>query len=171
MADINRRLLVGALAAGGALATASGARAATKELGFKDLKKEAPISCLYHCDFGDPKRFDAMLRNMNNHLSVYEFDPFQVKLVTVAHGQGLKFFLNDLAGTQWAEEKIDPQFAERIAGLAKYGVEVYLCKITFTAMKISHDKIREAEYVKLVPSGVATVADLQSKGFAYLKSG
>ena len=171
MTDIDRRLLLGALAAGGALATAGSARAATTELALKDLKKEAPISCLYHCDFGDPKRFDAMLRNMNNHLDVYGFDPFAIKLVTVNHGPGVQYFLKDLAGTPWAEAKLDPEFADRIAGLAKYGVEHYLCNITFTRLKIPHDKIREAPYVKLVPSGVATVADLQSKGFAYLKSG
>lgn len=171
MTDINRRIALGALAAGGALAATSSARAATTELALKDIKKEAPISCLYHCDFGDPKRFDAMLRNMNNHLEIYGFDPFQIKLVTVCHGPGVQYYLKDLAGTPWAEAKLDPEFPDRIAGLAKYGVEHYLCSITFKRLKIPHDKIREAPHVKLVPSGVATVGDLQSKGFAYLKSG
>lgn len=171
MTDINRRLVVGALAAGGAFTAAGGAAAATKELGFKDLKKEAPVSVLYHCDFGDAKRFDAMLRNINNHLEVYAFDPFQVKIVTVSHGPGVQYFLKDLAGTPWADAKLDPEFPARLAGLAKYGVENYLCSITFKRLKIPHDKINEAEHVKLVPSGVATVADLQSKGFSYLKCG
>jgi hypothetical protein len=171
MTDINRRIALGALAAGGALAATGAARAATAELAFKDLKKEAPISCLYHCDFGDPKRFDAMLRNMNNHLEVYGFDPFQIKLVTVSHGPGVQYFLKDLAGTPWADAKLPDDIPDRIAGLAKYGVEHYLCKITFARLKIPHDKIREADFVKLVPSGVATVGDLQSKGFSYLKSG
>ena len=112
-----------------------------------------------------------MLRNMNNHLDVYGFDPFQVKLVSVSHGPGVKYFLNDLSGTPWAGEKIDPQLSERMAGLAKYGVEFYLCKITFARLKVPHEKIREASHVKLVPSGVATVADLQAKGFSYLKCG
>jgi hypothetical protein len=171
MTDIDRRLALGALAAGGVLTATGAARAATAELALKDIKKEAPVSCLYHCDFGDPKRFDAMLRNMNNHLEVYGFDPFQIKLVTVNHGPGVQYFLKDLKDTPWAEAKLNEDFPDRIAGLAKYGVEHYLCAITFKRLKIPTDKIREAPYVKLVPSGVATVADLQGKGFAYLKSG
>ncbi len=172
MTDIDRRHALGALAAGGVLAAAAGAaRAATPQLEFKDLKKEAPISVVYHCDFGDAKRFDAMLRNMNNHLEVYGFDPFQIKLVTVNHGPGVQYFLKDLAGTPWAEAKLPEDIPERLAGLAKYGVENYLCAITFKRLKIDPDKVREAPHVKFVPSGVATVGDLQSKGFVYLKSG
>jgi intracellular sulfur oxidation DsrE/DsrF family protein len=55
--------------------------------------------------------------------------------------------------------------------LAKYGVEVYLCKITFKSLKIDLGLTKDVPYIKLVPSGVATVAALQSKGFAYLKVG
>jgi intracellular sulfur oxidation DsrE/DsrF family protein len=55
--------------------------------------------------------------------------------------------------------------------LAKYGVEVYLCKITFERQKLDTALAKDAPYIKLVPSAVATVAALQSKGFAYLKVG
>jgi intracellular sulfur oxidation DsrE/DsrF family protein len=55
--------------------------------------------------------------------------------------------------------------------LAKYGVEVYLCKITFERQKLDTALAKDAPYIKLVPSGVATVAALHSKGFAYLKVG
>ena len=55
--------------------------------------------------------------------------------------------------------------------LAKYGVEVYLCKITFERQKLNTALAKDAPYIKLVASGVATVAALQSKGFAYLKVG
>jgi intracellular sulfur oxidation DsrE/DsrF family protein len=173
MTDIDRRNLLGALAAGGALAaTTVAAQAAPKELSFADMKKEADVSCLYHCDFGNDKRYSAMLRNINNHLSVYNFDPLNTKIVIVAHSAGIKYHLKNLAGTPWEKEPpIDTDLAKRMDGLAKYGVEVYLCKITFKSLKIDIAHSKDEPYIKLVPSGVATVGALQAKGYSYLKVG
>ena len=70
MSEIDRRHLLTALAAGGAIAAGTmSAQAAPKFLPFADMKKDTDIACLYHCDFGDDKRYSAMLRNINNHLS------------------------------------------------------------------------------------------------------
>ena len=58
--------MIGALAASGAgLATA--ALAAPGTLDLATVKKDTDFASLYHCDFGDPQRFSAMLQNMNNH--------------------------------------------------------------------------------------------------------
>ena len=92
------------------------------------IKKDTDIACLYHCDFGDPQRFSQMLQNMLNHYSAYEFDTFKLKLVVVAHGAGIKFFLDDRTGTPWEKETIDPELYKRFVGLTKYGVEAYLCR-------------------------------------------
>ncbi len=167
----DRRNLLGALVASGAAMGATKLAAAPANLDLQSLKKDTDVACLYHCDFGDPQRFSQMLTNMNNHLSVYEFDSFKVKLVMVAHGAGIKFFLNDRAGTPWEKDQIDDELFKRAVGLSKFGVEVYLCNITFQRNKIDHSKARDDKFIKFVPSGVATVAELQSKGFAYLKSG
>ncbi len=172
MTGIDRRHLLGALAAGGAVAAAASAQAAPKELSFADLKKEADVSCLYHCDFGDDNRYGTMLRNINNHLSAYQFDPFAAKIVIVAHGPGIKYHLKSLAGTPWAQQPTpESELAKRMDALAKYGVEVYLCKITFASLKIDIASAKDEPYVKLVPSGVATIGALQGKGYAYLKVG
>lgn len=173
MTDIDRRNLLGGLAAGGALAATMGAaQAAPKELSLADMKKEADVSCLYHCDFGNNDRYSAMLRNINNHLSVYDFDPFKTKIVIVAHSAGIKYHLKNLAGTPWEKEPpLDSDLGKRMDALAKYGVEVYLCKITFKSLKIDIAHTKDEPYIKLVPSGVATVGTLQTKGFAYLKVG
>jgi intracellular sulfur oxidation DsrE/DsrF family protein len=159
------------MAASGATLAAARLDAAPQALDMAALKKDTDVACLYHCDFGDPRRFGQMLTNINNHLSVYEFDTFKVKLVVVAHGAGIKFFLQDLAGTPWEKETIEPEIYKRVAGLAKFGVEFYLCQITFKRQKIDPAKAKSDSFIKLVPSGVATVAELQSKGFAYLKVG
>jgi intracellular sulfur oxidation DsrE/DsrF family protein len=173
MTDIDRRHLLTALAASGAaVAGTVAAQAAPQELGFADMKKQTDVACLYHCDFGDDKRYGAMLRNINNHLSVYDFDPLNTKIVIVAHSAGIKYHLKTLAGTPWEKQHpIAPELGQRMDALAKYGVEVYLCKITFKSNKLDLDLAKAASYIKLVPSGVATVAALQSKGYAYLKVG
>ena len=137
------------------------------------MKKDTDVACLYHCDFGDPDRFSQLLTNMNNHLSVYEFDPMRMKLVIVAHGAGIKFFLEDLTGTAWEKDKdkIDEDLYKRFVGLSKFGVEAYLCQITYKRQNIDLAKTRKDAFLKFVPSGVASVAELQGKGFAYLKVG
>jgi intracellular sulfur oxidation DsrE/DsrF family protein len=171
MSELNRRHLLGAIAAGTAMG-ATAATAASRDVDLATFKKEADVACLYHSDFGDDVRFDAMLRNINNHLSVYNSDPFALKVVIVAHASGIKYHLKTLDGTPWANgPKIDPEFDKRMAALAQHGVEVLLCKITFQRSQIDLSLAKDAPYVRLVPSGVATVAALQGKGFAYLKVG
>jgi hypothetical protein len=91
--------------------------------------------------------------------------------VVVAHGAGLKYFLEDLSGTPWEKETINPDLYKRFVGLTKYGVEAYLCQITYKRLNIDPAKTRKDGFLKFVPSGVATVAELQSRGFAYLKVG
>lgn len=172
MTAVNRRRLFAwsALLGAGA-AMVSRARAEPRGLNLKDLRKEAEINVAYHCDFGQPERYSAMLRNINNHLSVYGFDPFLAKIVIVAHGPGVKFFLKDLAGTPWEKETLDPELAARFEGLGKYGVEALLCQITFQNLKIDKARIRDDAGLRMVPSGVATVAELQLRGYAYVKVG
>jgi intracellular sulfur oxidation DsrE/DsrF family protein len=168
MKQVDRRLIL----AGLALSAGTGlARAEPKVLSVKDLEKDTDVACVYHCDFGDPQRLGQMATNVSNHLSVYDYDPFKAKIVIVAHGAGIKPFLVDLAGTPWAAEKLDQTLYERFQGLAKHGVEILLCQITFKRNKIDLAKARSEPFIHFVPSGVATVAELQAKGFAYVKVG
>ena len=176
MTEIDRRHMVGALVAGSAAISAGvmppvTAQAAPVALAMTDLKKDTDAACVYHCDFGDPARFSQQLRNIGNHLAVYNSDPLALKIVIVAHSAGIKFFLSDLNGTPWAEDQIDPDINKRMKALALLGVEVYLCRVTFTTLKIDPAKARSDSYIKFVPSGIATAAALQGKGFAYLKVG
>jgi uncharacterized protein len=168
----NRREIIGALAASGAIVAAtSAAQGNPLPLDMAKVKKDTDFACLYHCDFGDPARFSQMLNNINNHMSAYDFNPMKVKIVTVVHAAGLKFFLEDLSGTPWEKDTIDPDLYKRFTGLTKYGVEGYLCQITYKRLNIDPAKTRKDAFLKFVPSGVATVAELQAKGFGYLKVG
>lgn len=171
MSEIDRRHFFGGVAlAGGALA-AEAARAAPASLAYSDLKKDADVACLYHCDFGDPARFGQMLVNISNHFAAGGSNPLDLQLCIVAHGPGVKFFLKSLEGTAWADEVTVPKIFERVEPLAASGLQIYLCSITFERQKIDKNLAREAKFVHFVPSGVATVAQLQSKGYAYIKIG
>jgi hypothetical protein len=170
---LRRRDLFGALAAGGAgVVAATGAQGQNRDLSLDSIKKEAEVACVYHCDFGSDERYNAMLRNINNHLSVYDFDPFKAKVVIVAHSVGIKYHLTTLESTPWAKAPpISPELDKRMEALAAYGVEVLLCRITFKLQNIDPALAKTRPYIKFIPSGVATVAALQGKGFAYIKVG
>lgn len=147
---------------------------ANDKLSYNQFKKETPMAALYHCDYGGAHRFAQTLTNMSNHLSVYDNDPFKLKLVMVAHGQGVKFFLKDLEGLPpaWMAEKFDQEaIFSRIKQLASLGVEYYICQITFSRNNIPESKLRSDDFIKWVPSGVGAVGELQARGFAYLKVG
>ena len=170
MAGLGRRGLGGLIAAGGA-ATVRAAGAAPQPAGIADIARDADAAAAYHLDFGDPRRYSQMLDNVRNHLAAYEFDPLALKIVIVAHAAGIKFFLDTLERTPWAGETLDADLAPRVASLAGYGVLVYLCRFTFEKNRIPLDQARAARWLRMVPSGIATVAALQGKGFAYVKVG
>ena len=169
MEQVTRRGLVTGLAAAGAAGAAGIASAMPKAISVQDIKKEGDSACLYHCDFADKARQMQMLNNINNHYSVYGANPFDIQLAVVAHAGGIRYFLDNWEGTQWAKDKFDIDVFERAASLAKNGLKIYLCELTFKNNKIDKAKTRNAEFLSFVPSGVATVAALQSKGFAYIK--
>lgn len=168
---MDRRKFMGAMALAGGVGMAGRAIAAPTVTPLAELKKEGDTACLYHCDFGAKPRFDQMLSNISNHYSAYGADPFALQLAIVAHGPGVKFFMESLASTPWKEEEDALTSFQRVESLAQSGLKVYLCNITFQNLKLDREAVRKAEFVRFVPSGVATVGDLQAKGFSYLKIG
>ncbi|MGB0086211.1 MAG: DsrE family protein [Rhodomicrobiaceae bacterium] len=171
MTNQTRRDVMRALAlAGGSLAAGS-AFAAPAMLKLDDIKKEGTVACLYHCDYNDAARFNQTLNNISNHYSVYSGNPFDIQLVLVAHSGAVRFFLKDQENTPWKDQPVPEDVFTRMESLSKNGLRAYLCDITFTRLKLDRGKIRQADFVDMVPSGVATVAALQAKGFAYLKVG
>ena len=172
MTKIDRRMVLGGLALTGSALAAGRGQAAPAIVPMTELKKEAEVACVYHCDFGDPARFSQMLSNIANHFQVYGSDPFAVQLAIVAHSSGVKFALEKLEQTPWKDDAAAvPPLFEKMENLAKSGLKLYLCDITFERLKLDRANARTAPFISFVPSGVATVAVLQSKGYAYLKVG
>ena len=128
MSTTSRRGFLGALAVSGATLTASRLAAAPDKLNLAQLKKETDIACLYHCDFGDPQRFSQMLTNINNHMSVYEFDTLRVKIVVVVHWAAeLKRIEGEGAGGGYALDEASHQLelwaAQRAFDTARFELD------------------------------------------------
>ncbi|RMH79435.1 MAG: hypothetical protein D6674_08035 [Acidobacteria bacterium] len=145
------------------------ANASPQRLKMEEVKKEASIGVVYHCDFPQVDRFTTMLRNISNHLSVYNNDPFKIKIAVVAHGPGVKFFMKDLTGSPWEKEQLNIEELYRAErDLTVYGVDFYICDITLRRLKLDPNKLHE--FTKIVPSGVGMIGHLQAvERFAYIK--
>ena len=134
----------------------------------------APIAkVVYHADFADPRRFSAMLTSINNMVTAYQSDlvEYDVRIVFVSHG--IRFVTDDpLRGTLFAE---DAALKERRQDLkarlqslqVTQGVKLELCNLTREAINLDEAKLLAG--VELVQSGVVRLAELQHRGYAYLK--
>ena len=116
-----------------------------------------PVKVVYHLNEGLEQATRAMT-NLRNHLSA---DP-TAKIVVVAHGRGIDFLLKD------AKTPSGAAFVTDVDELALRGVEFRVCRFTLERRGI--DPSRMVSDAKLVPSGVAEVARLQSvEHYAYLR--
>ncbi|TCS37863.1 hypothetical protein EDC30_103155 [Paucimonas lemoignei] len=142
---LKRIALVALTVAGAGLLTAAPAQAAEQ------------VRVVYHLLEGNNQATRA-LGNIRNHLRAAPDD----KIVVVAHGEGVRFLLQD------ARDREGKPFDEAVAALARQGVEFRVCRNTLMAHQIPEDKL--LPQASLVPSGVAEIARLQAReGFVYLR--
>lgn len=134
---------------------------------------EPVMKVVWHVDFGEPRRLSAMIQNVNNMVTTYQSDlaEYDVRIVFVA--AGIRFLTEDpLAKTPFAEDReFKARRAELIQRLQQLrtvqNVKLELCEITREAVNLPKDKIIPG--VESVRSGVVRIAELQHKGYAYLK--
>ena len=136
-------------------------------------QQDEVVRVVYHADFADPRRFSAMLTSINNMLTHYnnELVEYDVRIVFVAHG--IRFVTDDrLANTPFAADAALDERRENIKGRLLslnevHDVKLELCDITRSQINLDAGKLYEA--VEATPSGVVRIAELQRKGFAYIK--
>ncbi|MBU3719497.1 MAG: hypothetical protein FGM22_01900 [Burkholderiaceae bacterium] len=115
------------------------------------------IRVVYHLNEGVQQASRA-IGNIRNHLNA---DP-KAKIVVVTHGPGIDFLLDG------AENMSGSKFSPAIGELASRGVEFRVCNNTLTSRKIAKEQV--VMEAKIVPSGVAEVANLQAKErYVYLR--
>ena len=128
---------------------------------------------VWHVDFSEPRRLSAMIQNVNNMVTTYQgnLDDYDVRVVFLAGG--IRFVTADaLAGTPFAEDAAfraaRPDLITRLQQLRTlHNVKLEYCDITREQLNLPKEKIIEG--VAAVRSGVVRIAELQAKGFAYLK--
>jgi intracellular sulfur oxidation DsrE/DsrF family protein len=115
-----------------------------------------PEKVVYHVN--DAANATAALRNIGNHLEV---NP-KAKIVVVTHAQGVDFLM------EGARDKNGNPYNVQVETLAAQGVTFDVCEITLRNRKLDRKQfIPESVFV---PSGVAELAKLQSRGgYAYIK--
>jgi intracellular sulfur oxidation DsrE/DsrF family protein len=99
------------------------------------------------------------LRNIKNHLNALGDE--NVEIIAVMHSSG-GFILVD-----GKKDKKGHAFTGMINELANRGVKFAICANTIRGKKIPKDKINL--HAEVVPSGVAEIAELQHKGYVYVK--
>ncbi len=114
---------------------------------------------VYHVNGGDDKQHMATLRNIDNHIKAVGKDNLDLRVVM--HGNGL-----DLVQSA----KKNKALATKIDELKLKGVAFNVCDNTIRGKKLDMKKdLYDVSQKDIVPSGVAEIAILQSKGFAYIK--
>ncbi|MDH3831396.1 MAG: DsrE family protein [Gammaproteobacteria bacterium] len=134
---------------------------------------DAVVKVVYHADFADPRRFSAMLTSINNMVTFYqnELVDYDVRIVFVAHG--IRFLTDDkLKDTPFSsdaalDERRGNLYGRLSALNSVQGVKLELCDITRSGIGLPEDDLYKG--VELVPSGVVRIAELQSRGYAYIK--
>jgi len=114
---------------------------------------------VYHLNYDNAKREKGMLRNINNHIKAVGAKKLDLRIVM--HGKGfvmLKRANNDL------------QLQNSIIKLKDKGVKFQLCANTIRGKKLDVNKLFGFDPKNdKIPSGVAEIAKLQKKGFAYIR--
>lgn len=132
-----------------------------------------PAKVVYHADFKDPRRFSSMLTSIYNMVSTYQSELREHDVRIVFNSYGIRFLTDDeLEGTPFEADEALQERREDLKGRLKslqtsYDVQLELCDITREQVGLPRDRIYEG--VESVESGVVQVAELQSKGFAYIK--
>jgi intracellular sulfur oxidation DsrE/DsrF family protein len=143
-------MLVGLLATGCAT-QGGGSYGYQAENGFHKQK------VVYHIN--DSAIAGVALRNVQNHINALGAD--NAEIVVVTHGKGIDFLLED-----WKDSAGKSQ-NDMVQDLANQGVKFNVCNNTLKGRKIDRNNVNMNAVI--VPSGVATVGELQLQGYVYLK--
>ncbi len=125
---------------------------------------------VYHINNDNPKAQAGAMSNVQNHINAV--GAANLELLVVMHGKGLSLLLmpdmqnNTLLPVGNATEEMQA----KIAGLKNQGVGFKICKNTLNSKEIDYQNdLYDVQEADIVPSGVAEIARLQARGYAYIK--
>ena len=114
-----------------------------------------PHKVVYHFNTKDAPRLHNLLGNIQNHLKSTEG---QAEIHLVIHNDAV-----------WLLQDPTPEIRKRLDELRERNVNINVCNTSLKGRDIDWHSLYGVKESDLVASGVATVADLQMRGYAYLK--
>jgi uncharacterized protein len=145
-----RNMLQGAASAIAGLFAAASARAAT------EAPAQAKLKVVYH--LSDLEKVSFVMGNIQNH-----FDgvggPDHVTIALLVHGPALKAFHATGAS---------PDLARHVGQFSKAGLELAACGNTMRAQNVTLNDLLPG-FVSADKGGLVRLADLQSRGYLYLR--
>lgn len=126
---------------------------------------------VYHInDEGQQDHVQAM-RFIQNHINAVGEEKIDLKVVM--HGDGLAMIMYP---ESIGEVKVfktgsaDDNVQARIDGLKDQGVQFLVCENTVTGREVDpFDHLHNVDEEDIVPSGVATLSELQLQGYTYIR--
>ncbi|MBF6057058.1 DsrE family protein [Thiomicrorhabdus heinhorstiae] len=126
---------------------------------------------VYHINYDDAKKQSSTLRNIQNHINAVGEDNLDIQVVL--HGNGLSLLLKPEAlknVPKFKAANADTQMKQKIDQLKMQGVRFNVCANTVKGREVNVERdLYDVEKSSIVPSGVAELAYLQSKGYLYLR--
>lgn len=114
---------------------------------------------VYHINYKDEATLKAAMGNIQNHLTAVGHDKLDIKVVL--HGDGVELL---------RVAKNDRAMQDKIMNLKGQDVGFEVCNNTLKGRKIDYkNDLWDVNAEDIVPSGVAEVANLQQKGYVYIK--
>ena len=99
-----------------------------------------------------------VLQSAQNHVNAVGKDKLDLRIVL--QGDGLDVL---------KEAKSDPAFSKRVDELKAEGVKFYVCRNSLVARRLDPSELYDVKTGDIVGAAVAEVAELEAKGFVYLK--
>lgn len=114
---------------------------------------------VYHLNSDDAKHQMAFMQNVQNHINAVGKENLDLRVVM--HGPGITLMQN---------AKSNEDVKSRVDNLKLQGIAFNICANTLKSKKVDYKKdMYDVSEKDIVPSGVAEIAILQTKGYAYVK--
>ena len=126
---------------------------------------------VYHVNYDNAKQQKGALRNIQNHINAVGAENLDLRVVMHGHGVSLVLLPEALPSVpKFKAANATEQMQATIDGLKNQGVKFNICANTLRGRQVSReDHLYNVDEADIVPSGVAELAELQSRGFTYLK--
>jgi len=126
---------------------------------------------VYHINGDNPKQQAGALRNIQNHINAVGKDNLDLRVVMHGNGVSMVLLPEALPNVKgFKNANATPQMQASIDGLKSQGVHFDICANTLNGRKVNYENdLHMVEKADIVPSGVAELAILQGKGYAYIK--